>query len=195
VQRLGGSGSKKIDFRLLTATNENLEEMVRTGRFREDLYYRIHVVPISVPPLRERSEDIALLADHFIRIYCAANNLPTKRLDLETLEVLEEGSWQGNIREFENLIQRLVLMVEDKTICAYHLPEQILYTSARRHESLLIPTEGLDFDKEMERIEAAYLRAALLRAGGKKTVAAGLLRINDQRMKYLCRKYKIEKES
>lgn len=195
VQRLGGGGSKKIDFRLLTATNENLEEMVRTGRFREDLYYRIHVVPISVPPLRERTEDIALLADHFIHIYCAANNVPTKRLDLETLEVLEEGSWQGNIREFENLIQRLVLMVEDKIICAYHLPEQILYTSARRHESLLIPTEGLDFDREMERIEAAYLRAALLRAGGKKTVAAGLLRINDQRMKYLCRKYKIENES
>jgi len=195
VQRLGGSSSKKIDFRLLTATNENLEEMVRTGRFREDLYYRIHVVPIAVPPLRERTEDIALLADHFIRIYCAANNVPTKRLDLETLEVLEEGSWQGNIREFENLIQRLVLMVEDKTICAYHLPEQILYTSARRHESLLIPSEGLDFDKEMERIEAAYLRAALLRAGGKKTVAATLLRINDQRMKYLCRKYKIEKDS
>jgi DNA-binding NtrC family response regulator len=195
VQRLGGSSSKKIDFRLLTATNENLEEMVRTGRFREDLYYRIHVVPISVPPLRERTEDIALLADHFIRIYCAANNVPTKRLDLETLEVLEEGSWQGNIREFENLIQRLVLMVEDKTISAYHLPEQILYTSARRHESLLIPSEGLDFDKEMERIEAAYLRAALLRAGGKKGTAATLLRINDQRMKYLCRKYKIEKDS
>jgi DNA-binding NtrC family response regulator len=108
---------------------------------------------------------------------------------------LEEGSWQGNIREFENLIQRLVLMVEDKTISAYHLPEQILYTSARRHESLLIPSEGLDFDKEMERIEAAYLRAALLRAGGKKGTAATLLRINDQRMKYLCRKYKIEKDS
>jgi DNA-binding NtrC family response regulator len=114
---------------------------------------------------------------------------------LETLEVLEEGSWQGNIRELENLIQRLVLMVEDKTICAYHLPEQILYTSARRHESLLIPPDGIDFDKEMERIEAAYLRAALLRAGGKKTGAAALLRINDQRMKYLARKYKIDKEN
>src|SRR5437868_2055894 len=196
VQRLGGSALKKIDFRLLTATNEHLEEMVRTGRFREDLYYRIHVVPIHVPPLRERTGDLALLADHFLRMYCHANELPhVKRLDLETLEVLEEGPWPGNIREFENLIQRLVIMVEDKTICAYHLPEQMLFTSARRHESLLIPPEGLDFDKEMERIESAYLRAALLRAGGKKTVAAGLLRINDQRMKYLCRKYKIEKDS
>jgi DNA-binding NtrC family response regulator len=195
VQRLGGSALKKIDFRLLTATNEHLEEMVRTGRFREDLYYRIHVVPIHVPPLRERTGDIALLADHFLRMYCTANELPhVKRLDMETLEVLEEGPWPGNIRELENLIQRLVIMVEDKTICAYHLPEQMLFTSARRHESLLIPPEGIDFDREMERIEAAYLRAALLRANGKKTGAADLLRINDQRMKYLCRKYKIEKE-
>ena len=196
VQRLGSSTSKKIDFRLLTATNENLEEMVRTGRFREDLYYRIHVVPIQVPPLRERTGDLPLLADHFLRMYCTKNELPhVKRLDLETLEVLEEGPWAGNIREFENLIQRLVIMVEDKTICAYHLPEQMLYTSARRHESLLIPPEGIEFDKEMERIEAAYLRAALQRANGKKTGAAELLRINDQRMKYLCRKYKIEKEN
>ena len=195
VQRLGGSTWKKIDFRLLTASNEDLEKMVREGRFREDLYYRIHVVPISVPPLRERPGDIALLADRFIRIYCAASNLPLKRLDLETLEVLEEGRWPGNIRELENLIQRLVLMVEDRTIGVHHLPEQILYTSARRHESLLIPADGIDFDKEMERIEAAYLRAALQRAGGKKVAAAALLRVNEQRMKYLCRKYKIEKEN
>ena len=195
VQRLGGGTSKKIDFRLLTATNENLEELVRTGRFREDLYYRIHVVPIQVPALRECGSDIALLADHFLKMYCAANELNhVKRLDMETLEVLEEGQWPGNIREFENLIQRLVIMVEDKTICAYHLPEQMLFTSARRHESLLIPSDGIDFDKEMERIEAAYLRAALLRARGRKSGAAELLRINDQRMKYLCRKYKIEKE-
>src|SRR6266702_1018498 len=149
--------------------------MVRAGRFREDLYYRIHVVPISVPPLRERAGDIALLANHFIHFYCAANNLPPKRLELETLEFLEEGAWPGNIRELENLIQRLVLMVEEKTISPHHLPEQILYTSARKHESLLIPPDGIDFDKEMERIEAAYLRAALLRAGGKKTGSDGLL--------------------
>jgi DNA-binding NtrC family response regulator len=195
VQRLGGSTWKKIDFRLLTATNENLEQLVREGKFREDLYYRIQVVPISVPPLRDRTGDIPLLADRFLRLYCSANNLPQKRLDLETLEVLEEGSWPGNIRELENLIQRLVLMVEDKIIGVHHLPEQILFTSARRHESLLIPPEGIDFDKEMERIEAAYLRAALLRTGGKKVAAAAVLRVNEQRMKYLCRKYKIEKEN
>ena len=194
VQRLGGTTRKRIDFRLLTATNENLEQMVSTGRFREDLYYRINVVPIIVPPLRTRSEDIPLLADHFIRIYCDGNNIPVKRLQMEALEILEDYTWPGNVREFENVIQRLVLMVEGPTISAADLPEQILYSSSTRHDELLIPDHGIDFDKEMEKIEAAYLRAALHRAGGKKVRAAKLLQINLQRMKYLCRKYRIGHE-
>ena len=193
VQRLGGKLAKKIDFRLLTATNDNLEEMVRSGRFREDLYYRIHVIPIHLPPLRERHGDIALLADHFLRIYCAANRTPIKRLNLEALEVLEEYSWPGNVRELQNLIQRLVLMVEGRSIEAHQLPQQMLYTSTARHESLLIPNEGIDFDDEMTRIEAAYVRAALHRAGGKKVLAAALLKVNVQKLKYLCRKHKLDK--
>lgn len=193
VQRLGGKLAKKIDFRLLTATNDNLEEMVRAGRFREDLYYRIHVIPIHLPALRERHGDIALLADHFLRIYCAANRTPSKRLNLDALEVLEEYSWPGNVRELQNLIQRLVLMVEGRSIEAQHLPQQMLYTSTVRHESLLIPNEGIDFDDEMTRIEAAYVRAALHRAGGKKVLAAALLKVNVQKLKYLCRKHKLDK--
>jgi DNA-binding NtrC family response regulator len=193
VQRLGGKLAKKIDFRLLTATNDNLEEMVRAGRFREDLYYRIHVIPIHLPALRERHGDIALLADHFLRIYCAANRTPIKRLNLDALEVLEEYSWPGNVRELQNLIQRLVLMVEGRSIEAHHLPQQMLYTSTARHESLLIPNEGIDFDDEMTRIEAAYVRAALHRAGGKKVLAAALLKVNVQKLKYLCRKHKLDK--
>src|SRR5262249_42256905 len=137
VQRLGSKVSKKIDFRLMTATNENLEEMVKAGKFREDLYYRIHVIPIFLPPLRERHGDIALLADHFLHVYCAANRLPVKRLDLEALEVLEEYSWPGNVRELQNVMQRLALMVEGNLVRVEHLPEQLLYVSAVRHESLL----------------------------------------------------------
>lgn len=193
VQRLGGKLSKKIDFRLLTATNDNLEEMVRAGKFREDLYYRIHVIPIHLPALRERHGDIALLADHFLRIYCAANRTPIKRLSLEALEVLEEYSWPGNVRELQNLIQRLVLMVEGRSIDVHQLPQQMLYTSTAKHESLLIPNEGIDFDDEMTRIEAAYVRAALHRAGGKKVLAAALLKVNVQKLKYLCRKHKLDK--
>ncbi len=192
VQRIGGRGVKKVDFRLITATNEDLEEAVRDGRFREDLYYRIHVVPIFLPPLRERQGDIPLLVDHFMRIYCTTNELPLKRFEPAALEILEEHPWPGNVRELENLIQRLVLMVEGGLITVKQLPQQILMTSTAGHESLLIPEKGIDFDKEMARIEAAYLQAALSRAGGKKVAAAYLLHINPQKMKYLCRKYRIE---
>ena len=191
VQRLGGRATKRVDFRLLTATNENLEELVRTGRFREDLYYRVHVVPIFLPPLRERREDIPLLADHFLRIYCATNRVPLKRFDPEVIEILEEYSWKGNVRELENLVQRVVLMIPGAVILPKDLPQQLLYASTARSEALLIPEGGIDFDDEIARIEVAYLQAALRRAGGKKASAAALLHIDPQKMKYLCRKYRI----
>ncbi len=191
VQRLGGRHSKQVDFRLLTATNENLEEMVRAGRFREDLYYRIHVIPIFLPPLRERRDDIPLLADHFLRTHCAANRVALKRLDTEVVDILEGYAWKGNVRELENLVQRLVLMVPGAVIMPKDLPQQLLFASTAEQESLLIPEEGIDFDEEIARIEVAYLQAALRRAEGKKVAAAALLHIDPQKMKYLCRKYKI----
>jgi DNA-binding NtrC family response regulator len=191
VQRIGAKTAKKIDFRLITATNEELEEAVRGGRFREDLYYRINVVPIFLPPLRERPGDIVLLIDHFLHLYCGANNVPVKEMDPEALEILEDYVWPGNIRELENLIQRLVLMVSGPVITAKHLPQQILYVSASKQESLLIPEAGISFDEEIARIEVAYLQAALRRTEGRKAEAARLLRIDPQKMKYLCRKYEI----
>jgi len=189
VQRIGGKTAKKIDFRLITATNDNLEEAVQEGRFREDLYYRVHVIPIFMPPLREHPGDLTLLVDHFLRLYCAANNVPMKRVEAEVLEILEENPWPGNVRELENLIQRLVLMVEGPVIAVRDLPQQILYRSTTQKEALLIPEAGIDFDEEIARIEAAYLQAALRRTGGSKATAAKLLRLDKQRMHYLCRKY------
>lgn len=191
VQRIGAKTSKKIDFRLITATNEELEEAVRAGRFREDLYYRINVVPIFLPPLRERVGDIVLLVDHFLHLYCGANNVPLKEMDPEALEILEDYPWPGNVRELENLIQRLALMVSAPVIAAKHLPQQILYASASKQESLLIPEAGISFDEEIARIEMAYLQAALRRTEGRKAEAARLLHIDPQKMKYLCRKYGI----
>ena len=194
VQRIGGRSAKRIDFRLIAATNDDLEQLVRQGRFREDLYYRINVVPIFVPPLRDRNGDLPLLVDHFLRIYCSANNKPLKQLEPEALEIMEEYSWPGNVRELENIVQRLVLMSGSGNIKATHLPQQLLYSSNASQEAILIPEEGVDFDAEMERIELAYLTAALRRTQGRKTAAAGLLRIDPQRMKYLCRKRKIVEE-
>jgi DNA-binding NtrC family response regulator len=191
VQRLGGRAAKKIDFRLITATNDDLEDMVKKGRFREDLYYRINVVPIVVPPLREREGDIPLLVEYLLRLYCTANQKPVKQLQPEVMQILEHYSWPGNVRELENVVQRLVLMSDGSMITAHHLPQPVLFSSAVSQEAILIPEEGVDFDAEMERIEIAYLNAALRRTGGKKSAAAALLRIDPQRMKYLCRKLKL----
>ena len=192
VQRLGGRSAKKIDFRLICATNDDLEDWVRKGRFREDLYFRINVVPVLVPPLRERDGDIAILVDHFLRIYCASAKKPLKSLQPDVLEILEDYSWPGNVRELENIVQRLVVLVNAQEIAPQHLPQQMLQQSAASQEAILIPENGVNFDAEMEKIEIAYLSAALRRTGGKKAAAAVLLQIDPQRMKYLCRKHQIQ---
>jgi DNA-binding NtrC family response regulator len=191
VQRLGGRSTKKIDFRLICATNEDLEDAVRKGRFREDLYYRINVVPIVVPPLREREGDLPLLVHHFLRIYCASAKKPVKRVQPDVMEILEDYPWPGNVRELENIVQRLVLMNDSPVITPEQLPQNLLACSTASQEAILIPEDGVDFDSEMQRIELAYLNAALRRTDGKKSAAADLLRLDSQRMKYLCRKFKL----
>ena len=191
VTRIGGQSAQKIDFRLIAATHENLEELVRTGRFREDLYYRINVVPIVLPALRDRPGDIPLLLDHFLRFYCGSNNVPLKRLEPEVIQILEEDTWPGNVRELENLVQRLVLMVDGPVVKVQHLPQRLLYNSAVSQESLLIPEAGVNFEEEIAKIEVAYVTAALRRSGGSKIGAARLLQVDKQKMHYLCRKYRI----
>jgi len=191
VQRLGGRTQRKIDFRLICATNEPLEEMARTGRFREDLYYRIHVVPIQLPPLRERVGDIPLLCEHFLQIHCGANGVPLKRLSPDALQAFEEHPWPGNVRELENLIQRLVITVRGEEIRATNLPPSLVAHSHAAQEKILIPDGGTNFDEEVERLEIALLTTALKRSQGSKAAAARLLGLDIQRMKYLCRKYSL----
>jgi DNA-binding NtrC family response regulator len=193
VQRIGGKSPRKIDFRLISATNDDLDQMVKDGQFREDLYYRICVIPISMPPLREREGDIPLLLDHYLKMYCVAGGIPPKHFSPEALQVLETSSWPGNVRELENLTQRLALMVDGDYIGVEHLPERVVYESTANHDEILVPSGGLDLEEELARIEVAYLMAAL-RQAGTKTGAAGLLRIPVQKMKYLCRKHRIEME-
>jgi DNA-binding NtrC family response regulator len=189
VQRLGGRTLRKIDFRLICATNEPLEEMARTGRFREDLYYRIHVIPIVLPPLRERTGDIPLLCEYFLQMHCIANGLPVKRVEADAMAIFEEHTWPGNVRELENLIQRLLITVRGDEIRATNLPPRLLAQSAAVQEAALLPEDGADFDGEIERLEIALLTAALRRVQGSKAAAARLLRLDGQRIKYLCRKY------
>jgi DNA-binding NtrC family response regulator len=191
VQRLGGRTLRKIDFRLICATNEPLEEMARTGRFREDLYYRIHVVPIQLPPLRDRTGDIPVLCEHFLQVHCVANGMPVKRLTPEALSALEEHTWPGNVRELENLVQRLVVTTRRDEIDASDLPPRVVEKSLAAQEAILIPEEGTDLDEQLRQLETALLSTALRRTRGSKAAAARLLKIDVQRMKYLCRKYSI----
>ena len=190
--RLGGKKPIKVDFRLLTATNEDLEERVRAGQFREDLYYRIHVVPLFVPPLRERVDDIPLLIDYFIKVYCAANHLTPKRVSDEALQILRRYRWPGNVRELENVVQRVVLMTDDELIAAKHVPRDIVQvagTDSRGSRQFRLPAQGIKLEEELAGFERRWLETALAHADGVKAKAAQLLGLNKDKMKYLCRKY------
>ena len=194
--RLGGKKVLKTDIRLITATNEDLEAAILQGRFREDLYYRVNVVPIDLPPLRERKEDIPLLVQAFLRRFSDDEARP-KQFDKEALLQLSEYGWKGNVRELENLVQRLVVMVDDDVIRASHLPPQFIPSQKDterlngHHPDTLsrLRDGGINLDEELGRYEFALLREALERADGTKTRAAEMLGVNKDRMKYLCRKY------
>ena len=190
LTRLGGKKSIKVDFRLISATNENLEQMTKDGRFREDLYYRIHVVPVFVPSLRERVEDIPALAGHFITVYCAANRLDPKRLSDEALLALKRYAWPGNVRELENAIQRIVVMTESDTITIDDLPPEIAQSTGRDGKARFrLPAGGIDLDKELDATERRWVLEAMQQSKEVKTEAARLLGVDRNRMNYLCRKH------
>jgi DNA-binding NtrC family response regulator len=190
--RLGGKKSIRVDFRLICATNEDLEEMVREGRFREDLYYRIHVVPIFVPALRERVEDIPILAEYFTSVYCAANGFAAKRISGEAMQALKRYPWPGNVRELQNAIQRLVIMTDDETIDLEDLPPEIIQAVSRNSRGKFrLPPGGINLDKELEAVERRWVEEALQLAKGSKSEGARLLGVDRNRLNYLCRKYSL----
>jgi len=190
LTRLGGKKPIRVDFRLISATNENLEEMTREGKFREDLYYRIHVVPIFVPALRERVEDIPVLADYFIKVYCAANKVDPKQLADEALLALKRYAWPGNVRELENTIQRIVVMTESDSISLDDLPPEIAQSTGRDGKTRFrLSAGGIDLDKELAATEKRWVQEAMQQSKQVKTEAARLLGVDRNRLNYLCRKY------
>jgi transcriptional regulator with PAS, ATPase and Fis domain len=189
LTRLGGKKQIKVDFRLISATNEDLEQMVRDDRFREDLYYRIHVVPIFVPALRERIEDIPVLAEYFVSVYCAANSFPAKRIADDAMLALKRYPWPGNVRELENAIQRLVIMTDGETIGSKDLPAEIVQAVGRNRGRFRLPGTGINLDKEIEAFERRWVHEALEQAKQVKSEAARLLGVDRNRLNYLCRKY------
>lgn len=192
LTRLGGKKPIKVDFRLISATNENLEDMAQEGRFREDLYYRIHVVPIFVPALRERIEDIPLLAEYFVSVYCAANGLTLKRIADDAMLAMKKYGWPGNVRELENAVQRIVIMTDGDQIGIDDLPAEIVAAGARDGRNRFrFPAGGIDLDKEVDAFEKRWLQEALTQSKQAKADAARLLGVDRNRLNYLCRKHSL----
>jgi DNA-binding NtrC family response regulator len=191
--RLGGKKPIKVDFRLLTATNEDLEKAVREGRFREDLYYRIHVMPLFVPPLRERTDDIPLLTDYFVSVYCAKNRFTPKRVSEEVLQVLKHYAWPGNVRELENVVQRMVVMTDDEVIGLKSLPPDLApaVMDSRSPKRFRVPPEGINLEEETAAYERRWLEAALAQANRDTAQAARLLGVDRKRIYYLRRKHNL----
>jgi two-component system response regulator HydG len=185
IERVGGSRTIGVDVRLVAATNRDLEAEVRAGRFRDDLYFRLHVVPIQIPPLRERPDDIPLLAEHFLQIYGQKYQKQVYELTPQALAWCRAYPWPGNVRELENVIQRGVLLAQGATLGLEALP-QGASTPSNPLAGLLDPsllTEfGVPLAKKLEAvtetIEAAVIRAALAEAAGKRQEAANLLGIS-----------------
>jgi DNA-binding NtrC family response regulator len=181
-ERVGSSRPIKVDVRLLAATHRNLEALVREGRFREDLYYRINVVTIMLPPLRERREDLAPLIEHFLRAFAEKNGKTVRGLTREARDALLRYDYPGNIRELENLIERAVVLTRDDVIGVEDLPLTLEAAAPESGEKagLLAAVEGL---------ERRMIREALAKADGTQTRAAELLGISERVLRYKLRKY------
>ncbi|WP_020676440.1 sigma-54-dependent transcriptional regulator [Geopsychrobacter electrodiphilus] len=182
-RRVGGTQSHPLDIRLVAATNKNLEAQVSCGKFREDLYYRLNVVSLNLPPLRERLEDVPLLLDYFYAERTGEKHLPVRG---DTLRLLLEYDWPGNIRELQNLVERCVVLGWDEEITADCLPAQLLAAVGTRPAQALakIPESGFDLEAHMAEIERMLLLQALEQRQGVKKRAAELLGISFRSIRY-----------
>jgi transcriptional regulator with PAS, ATPase and Fis domain len=180
VQRLGSGETVPLDVRVVAATNADLEGKIEGGKFREDLYYRLNVVPIELPPLRDRPEDIPGLLEHFVDKVCRAEGLPAKRIYREAMERLMDYTWPGNVRQLENTVERAVILSgerEQLNAGDFHLPrtEQARRLLAAAPPPISVPEQGLDLQQTVNRLEKTLIDQALRRTGGNKSAAADIL--------------------
>ncbi|MEW6658364.1 MAG: sigma-54 dependent transcriptional regulator [Thermodesulfobacteriota bacterium] len=178
-ERIGGLKTIKVDIRVIAATNQDLEDMVRRGRFREDLYYRLNVIPIRVPPLRDRVADIPLLVQHFLHEFSRKKKKPCKRLNPKAMDLLLRYAWPGNVRELENLMERLVILSEGEEIQASELPERFRSKPASPPvKPQEIPDHGIHLTAAVQEFERALILKALDKSNWVKSRAAQLLNLN-----------------
>ncbi len=195
IRRVGSTDDTHVNVRLIAATNRNLEDMVQDGTFRQDLYYRLNVIQIKTPPLRERKEDIQLLAEHFLKKYNERLNKTVNSISLEAMNILKKYDYPGNVRELENIIERTVALEAGASILPESLPPFVNTVSGSRQmvssEGIEITDDGIDLDKVIGQIEKELIIKSIHAANGIKKRAAKLLGITFRSMRYRVEKYNL----
>ncbi len=191
-RRVGGTEEIPLDVRVIAATNKNLQKLIAEGRVREDLYYRISVIPLDIPPLRERAEDIPLLAEHFLGKFNRQMQRSLLCVSTDAMTCLQQYDWPGNVRELENTIERAVAFETTEEIKRERLPARISRLNAREFSgSDRIPENGIDLEEHLAEIEKAYILEALRKSDGVQTRAAELLKMSFRSFRYFVKKYEL----
>ncbi|MBI2501638.1 MAG: sigma-54-dependent Fis family transcriptional regulator [Candidatus Latescibacteria bacterium] len=188
IERLGGDQPVEVDVRLVAATHRDLEEMVRQGQFREDLFYRLNVVAVHLPPLRQRRVDIPVLAGAFLAHFSRENGRQLEGFSREAMDALMRHSYPGNVRELQNIVERAVVMARDRTITTRDLPPEL-----QRAETPAPPEEAHTLTERVEQLERQAIAEALEQAGGVQSRAAALLGLTERNLRYKLKKYGIKK--
>jgi two-component system response regulator PilR (NtrC family) len=189
VRRVGSNSESQVEVRVIAATNRDLAESIKAGTFREDLFYRINVIPITLPPLRQRREDIALLVEHFIAKYSKTLGVPQKRISADAMRLIEKYHWPGNVRELENVIERMIALESSDVLTTKSLPEHVLLGGAIPDVTFELPPEGISLENHLEGLGKFFMLKALERSGGVQTQAAELLRMSFRSFRYYAKKY------
>jgi two-component system, NtrC family, response regulator PilR len=194
-RRVGGTEDIEVDIRTIAATNKDPAQLIRTGTFREDLYYRLNVISVEMPPLRERREDIPLLAANFLSVFAARAGRNAMSIAPEAMEILTAYAWPGNVRELENVMERAVALAVTDELHPENLPPNVMQpTAASLPQTWEVPPEGLNLEQVIAQIEQALLKDALAKADGVQTRAAQLLGINFRSFRYRARKYGLDRQ-
>jgi two-component system response regulator PilR (NtrC family) len=188
VRRVGGNAEEDVDVRIIAATNRDLKEQTETGQFREDLFYRINVIPIRLPPLRRRKEDIPLLVDYFIKKYSEGMGIEPKKISVEAMRTLETYHWPGNVRELENVIERALALSTDEAMSSDDLPIHLMQPQPSAGDEATLPEDGLQLEPYLDDIRRQLMSQALDRCNGTQTQAAELLGMTFRSFRYYAKK-------
>jgi len=192
-KRVGGVKDIKVDIRVIAATNQDLAELIKAGRFREDLFYRLNIITVNTPPLRERKDDIPILVTKFIEKYSREDSRRITSISSDAMSLLERYNWRGNVRELENVIERAVVLATEPRIETENLPDYIRNPAVDIATNIIaVPDDGLDLEAKLAAMEMEYLLKALEKAGGRKKEAARLVNLTFRSFRYKLAKYGIK---